>query len=90
MCMYSITQHLVCFSLREPIFRSTTEYYFSLTLVLVSLYVNPTQVCSTESFCRDHLIFVHVEIHTYKSLLLMIQVAVQVFLGLVRPTDLGH
>ena len=52
MCMYSITQHLVCFSLREPIFRSTIEYYFSLTLVLVSLYVNPAQVCSTDSFCR--------------------------------------
>lgn len=52
MRMYSITQHLVCFSLREPIFRSTTEYYFSLTLMLVSLYVNLAQVCSTDSFCR--------------------------------------
>ena len=52
MCMYSITQHLVCFSLRGPIFQSTIEYYFSLTLVLVSLYVNQAQVCSTDSFCR--------------------------------------
>ena len=50
--MYSITQHLVCFSLREPIFQLTIEYYFSLTLMLVSLYVKPAQVCSTESFCR--------------------------------------
>ena len=52
MCMNSITQHLVSFSLREPIFRSTIEYFFSLTLVLVSLYVNPAQVRSTDSFCR--------------------------------------
>ena len=52
MCMYSVTQHLVSFSLREPIFRSTIEYFFSLTLVLVSLYVNPAQVRSTDSFCR--------------------------------------
>ena len=52
MRMYSITQHLVCFSLREPIFQLTIEYYFSLTLMLVSLYVKPAQVCCTDSFCR--------------------------------------
>ena len=51
-CMHSITQHLLCFSLREPIFQLTIEQYFSLTLVLVSLYVNLAQVCSTDSFCR--------------------------------------
>ena len=51
-CMHSITQHLLCFSLREPIFQLTVECYFSLTLVLVSLYVKPAQVCSTDSFCR--------------------------------------
>ena len=52
MCMYSITQHLLCFSLREPIFQLTIEYYFSLTLMIVSLYVKPAQVCSTDWFCR--------------------------------------
>ena len=48
MCMHSITQHLLCFSLREPIFQLTIEYYFSLTLMIVSLYVKPAQVCSTD------------------------------------------
>ena len=61
---------LVCFSLREPIFRLTTEYYFSLTLLLVSLYVNPAQVCTVAEThsVRHHLIFVHVEIRSLHSI----------------------